>query len=217
MPGEDRRRQGEDGPIRLLLFDINGVLYDYDRPARIARLASITGRTPAAIDTAIWTSGFEDRGDAGDMDAAAYLAEFGARLGFPLTLAQWEQAAQASLAPVPDMLAIAERLRGSVALAALTNNNLLVRDRMDSLFPALRPIFGDRMFASSAFRLRKPDPAVYRHALAALGAAPEATLFIDDSRANVEGAVAAGLHGHHHTDAAAFAARLASFGLAGAP
>jgi len=55
--------------ILAILFDLNGVLYRYDRDARIACLAKITGRSPDAVKAAIWDSGFEDSGDAGAMDA----------------------------------------------------------------------------------------------------------------------------------------------------
>src|SRR5271166_3896382 len=60
---------GESGmtKISLILFDLNGVLYRYDRDARIAHLASVSGRTQEAIRTAIWDSGFEDSGDAGTL------------------------------------------------------------------------------------------------------------------------------------------------------
>jgi hypothetical protein len=60
--------------ISLILFDLNGVLYRYNRDARIAYLASISQRPAAAIKTATWDSGFEDLGDAGALDAAAYLS-----------------------------------------------------------------------------------------------------------------------------------------------
>ncbi len=33
-------------PIKLVLFDMEGVLSDYDRAARTARLADLTGRPP---------------------------------------------------------------------------------------------------------------------------------------------------------------------------
>lgn len=200
------------GRVSLILFDINGVLYDYDKKARIAALGRLSGRSENDIDCAIWKSGFEDRGDAGEMDAAAYLAEFGQRLGYALTADQWEEALASSLSPVPEALALAARAGGRARLGVLTNNNLLVRDRIDRLFPALRPIFGNGICVSSQFGIRKPEIEVYRRAAAALGAAPEATLFVDDSRANAAGAEKAGLLGYHYTGTAALEQRLREVG-----
>ncbi|MEZ5247455.1 MAG: HAD family phosphatase [Acidimicrobiales bacterium] len=48
---------------------------------------------------------------------------------------------------------------------------------------------------SSAVGLRKPDPAIYQHALAELGVAAADTVFLDDMVANVEAARAIGMHG----------------------
>jgi HAD superfamily hydrolase (TIGR01509 family) len=199
--------------VTLVLFDVNGVLYDYDRSVRVAHLAGATRKDPAAIDRAIWGSGFEDSGDAGAMDAAAYLRAFGRHLGHRLTADAWTDALRAGLTPIPPMLALAARLAARAKLAVLTNNNLLVRDRMDQLYPALRPIFGAAICVSSEFGIRKPEPEVYRRCLARLGVAADASLFIDDNAANVAGAEQAGLHGHHHTDEATLAARLAALGL----
>jgi putative hydrolase of the HAD superfamily len=39
----------------------------------------------------------------------------------------------------------------------------------------------------------KPNPELYRHALAKLGTQPEETLFIDDKRPNIEAARALGI------------------------
>lgn len=40
--------------IALILFDLNGVLYRYERDIRIAYLASVAKQTPAAVKAAIW-------------------------------------------------------------------------------------------------------------------------------------------------------------------
>jgi HAD superfamily hydrolase (TIGR01509 family) len=200
-------------PISLVLFDVNGVLYHYDKAARVAHLARLTGQQPAAVDRALWGSGFEDRGDAGEMDAGFYLRGFGACLGHPLTVDEWTDALLAALTPIPAMLALAERVGRRARLGILTNNNLLVRDRIDLLFPQLRPLFAGATCVSSEFGVRKPEPEVYRRCVARLGALPEQSLFIDDSAANVAGAEQAGLRGYRHTDEAALAARLAPLGL----
>lgn len=41
----------------------------------------------------------------------------------------------------------------------------------------------------------KPDPAIYQHALKALGMKPEETIFIDDAPRNITAAEALGIHG----------------------
>jgi putative hydrolase of the HAD superfamily len=200
-------------PPALVLFDVNGVLYRYDRAVRVASLSRFAGRPSQEIEAAIWGSGFEDLGDAGGLDADGYLRGFGKRLGRPIGRDDWRAAVVGALAPMEEMLAIASALVGRVRLGVLTNNNLLVRQEVDTLFPALRPIFGDAVCVSAEFGLRKPDAEVYRRCLARLGVTPAEVLFIDDSAENVRGAEQAGLAGHVYSSASAWRAQLATLRL----
>jgi len=192
---------------------MNEVLCRYDRDARIACLARVCAKAPSFVGAAIWGSGYEDRGDLGAMGAESYLSGFGARLGCALTLDQWIAALRAAVTPIPEALALAARVARAARVAALTNNNLLVAREIDAVFPELRAIFGDRFFVSAEFRARKPDPEAYRRCLARLGAAPDETLFVDDSAANVAGAERAGLVGHVYAGVEALTAALKREGL----
>ena len=198
--------------IALVLFDLNGVLYRYDRDARVNALASATNIPPAAITAAIWNSGYEDSGDAGAMNADAYLNGFCAQIS-GLTEAEWVAALQAAITPIPETLALMPRIRGGVICAVLTNNNLLVRRHFAKLYPEVATRVGDRAFVSAEFGARKPDPGAYRGCLARLGVHPAEALFIDDSQANVAGAHTAGLAAHHTTSPADLAAELERRGL----
>jgi epoxide hydrolase-like predicted phosphatase len=52
----------------------------------------------------------------------------------------------------------------------------------------------DLIIDSCDVGLRKPDPAIYRLTCERLGVAPEAAVFLDDTRRHVEGARQVGLH-----------------------
>jgi glucose-1-phosphatase len=152
--------------ISTLLFDMNDVLYSYDRSVRVTQIARICREPATAVAEAIWESGFEDSGDSGVMDADAYLAGFGERLGCPLTQEQWTEALRAAVTPIRKTLALAALVRRRARVAVLTNNNLLVKRAMDTVFPELRPIFGRDFFVSAEFHARKPEPEAYLRCLA---------------------------------------------------
>ena len=183
--------------IALVLFDLNGVLYQYDRAARIDALAAFSRLNADAIKAAVWDSGFEDSGDAGTLNAASYLHGFGAAMGHDLSEADWVAALRCAITPIPAALELLPRIRPTVASAVLTNNNLLVQKHFSTLYPEVAARMGNHAFVSAEFGARKPDPEVYRACLGRLGVAPEAALFIDDSEANVAGARSVGLSGHH--------------------
>ncbi len=78
-------------------------------------------------------------------------------------------------------------------LGLITNNVSEGRATWRAMLP-LDELF-EIVVDSSEVGMRKPNPAIYRHALALLGGvAPEAAVFLDDSPGNVLGAQQAGLH-----------------------
>lgn len=192
---------------------MDDVLCAYDWPRRVKLLADAGGLDRDEVSAAIWGSGFEDAADRGEMDAQAYLAGFNARAGLALSAEDWADLRASTMTPDPDMLALVERLKSSVDVALLTNNGHLTFQMMDRLFPEMRVLFGDRLLVSAMLGTHKPDPAVYRRALERLGFAPGQTLFVDDKPENIEGAVAAGLNGHHFTGIQALRLRLEGLGL----
>jgi putative hydrolase of the HAD superfamily len=203
--------------IDFILFDMDNVLCRYDRWARAARLAEISGNTKDEIHRAIWESGFERSGDDGTLTSAQYLQGFGRRIGYPLTLDEWLDARRASTEPDHDMLDVVRQLRASVEIAVLTNNSELVADHIDVLCPDLRPLFEQRIYASARFGAAKPDVACYQRCLAELRVRPETVLFVDDLAENVMGAKSAGLHAHHFISVEAFRKSLGNYDLAAPP
>ncbi len=201
--------------IKLVLFDMDNVLCEYDRGKRVACLAELAGSTSEFVHKAIWESGFEFLGDSGALDATDYLRGFGERIDYPLSLHEWIEARRCSMKADLAMLEIAGHLRGSVDIAVLTNNTTLVSDHIDTLLPELRALFGTRIYTSAQFKRAKPDPICYRLCLSELEAKPETVLFVDDLAANVAGARMAGLHAHHHTSVETFRQALSGYGLLG--
>jgi putative hydrolase of the HAD superfamily len=199
--------------ISLILFDLNGVLYRYDRDARIAHLAATAHLPPDAVMTAIWDSGFEDSGDAGALDAAGYLRGFGACIGYDLGEAEWLAAQKVAVTPIAETLGLVPRIHPAVRCAVLTNNNMLVLRHFSTLYPEIAALVGDGACVSAEFGARKPDPEAYRRCLSRLGAVPAETLFLDDSSANVSGAREAGLSGYVYAGPDALAAELSRRGL----
>lgn len=66
---------------------------------------------------------------------------------------------------------------------------------------------------SGEIRAIKPDRAIYDHHVRSFGLEPAATLFIDDSQKNVDGAIAAGWQAVLFTDATTLESDLVRFGI----
>ncbi|MCC8400370.1 HAD family phosphatase [Paraburkholderia sp. MMS20-SJTN17] len=200
-------------PVTLLLFDLEGVLSHYDRAARVQRLAAIAGCTEQTVHDAIWGSGLEARADGGEISDDEYLRELGALLNYPVSRAEWLDARLASITPNDPALALASRAAHRCRIAILTNNCHLLTDHIGYLNPPVARLFGPHVYSSAAFGAAKPARQTYLRCVERLGAAAVDTLFIDDTQANVDGALAAGLQGYRFVDAAALSAELARRGV----
>ena len=74
----------------------------------------------------------------------------------------------------------------------VTNNVVEFREHWKRTMP-MEELF-DSVVDSSEVGLRKPDPAIYRHALDDIGVPAERTLFLDDFEGNIEAARSTGMH-----------------------
>lgn len=98
------------------------------------------------------------------------------------------------LAPWPEAPAVLDALAGRVRLGVVTNcSSALGRAAAD----LVRADF-DAVSTAEAAGFYKPRPEPYRHALDMLGAAPERTLFVAGSAADVPGAADAGMTVYWH-------------------
>jgi len=178
----------------LVLFDLDGVLADYDRATRCAALALAGGASSAAVHEALFGGrGLELPSDRGEIGLSGYLARLQARHGWRISAPDFLAARHAATTVDPGMLALCERLAGQAALAIFSNNGRWVEGHAGDIMPALMPRFAGRIVCSGSLRALKPEPLAYAACLARLGGDAAATLFVDDRQDNVDGARAAGL------------------------
>ena len=100
----------------------------------------------------------------------------------------------AEMRPDPKMFVLAEALRAcGIKVGLLSNSwgNTYPRERIDALF--------DPVVISGEIGLRKPQAAIYEHALDLLGVPAGRVLFIDDAEPNILGAQAIGMRALLHT------------------
>lgn len=207
-----------EGP-RHVIFDLGGVLIDWNPRYLYRRLfdgdEAAMERFLAEVCTADWNLGF----DAGRPWAEG-IAELAARHPHEQAriAAYRERWIEMVAGPIRPTVAILKELDAQgVPLYALTNWSA---ETFALVRPRRRYAFLDRfraIFVSGELRLVKPDPAIYRHALAGIGAPARDCLFIDDSAANVATAAELGFFAHRFTDADRLRAELVRLGLLGEP
>jgi len=114
---------------------------------------------------------------------------------------------------IQENVALLGRLReAGVPNYCITNFSGPKFDLSKKRFPFLGGF--DGIIVSGDERLLKPEPAIYRLLLDRYGLEAETCLFIDDSKANVEGARAVGMQAIHFVEPMDLAAELNRYGIA---
>ena len=187
---------------RLLIFDLGGVLVDWDPRYVMASVIGDAARLEwflAHVCSEDWL-GPVDRGEPFADAVARRQAEFPAWAGEIDTYARrWPEMVRGAIPGTTELLR--ELHAAGVELTALSNWPAdtfgVARERFGVL-----EVFTD-VVVSGFVGLTKPDPAIYRLALDRAGRRPEECVFVDDRAVNVAAAEALGLEGIHFSDAAA--------------
>ncbi|GAA0441336.1 HAD family phosphatase [Streptomyces olivaceiscleroticus] len=192
----------------IVLFDLFGVLACHQRPGAMDRMAALSGAPPDAFTTAYWT--LRRPYDAGERTAFQYWTAVLDSLSLtagPDTIEELRLADIDSWSRVDDrMVTYAQSLRERAAVALLSNIPADHADAFRTAQPWLRHL--DHVAFSGKIKAAKPDPAAFRHCVAALHADPADFLFVDDRAENVRAAQATGMNGHLFTGREELAAAL---------
>jgi FMN phosphatase YigB (HAD superfamily) len=180
----------------LFLFDFDKTLYAYDFRKRLPKLAELTGVSQYALAKNWWEEGYEAAAEAGEFPSSEeYLAAFNEVTGGRLTVDGWREARRAAMTPIRGSIAALHRAAELGTVSLLSNNPIIFRDSLSELAPEVARVLGENDLVSAVLGARKPEERIYTRALSRFRIAPEDTLFIDDSAANVRGAEAVGIAG----------------------
>ena len=200
-------------PVRAVVFDLGGVLIDWD-PRHLYR--KLFGGDAAAMErflADVCSPAWNARQDAGRSwhDAVTSLAGEHPEQR-DLILAYDHRWAEMLGGPIQGTVEIVGELRAAgTPLAALSNWSAekfpVARRRYDFLG------WFDVVVISGEVGVSKPDPRIYRHLLERTGFDPATTLFVDDVPANLAVAADHGLQTHRFVDPPTLRAALEAIGL----
>jgi len=188
--------------IRNLVFDIGGVLLDYQPIKTCLRLADSPEDAQEIYRTLFQTPEWAQKLDQGLITEDEMLALCQSRLA---TQRQKEAAARIfqeyhddALTPMPGMESIVKSLhRRGFRIYLLSNTGIRIHRVLHKL-PGIKVI--DGFLFSYQEKLMKPDLHIYSRLLEKFSLQAKECLFVDDIQTNVDGAIAAGLQGYCFQD-----------------
>jgi 2-haloacid dehalogenase len=175
------------GPVKAVVFDLGGVLIDWDPRHLYRKLLADEAAVEeflATVCTPDWNLE-QDRGRPFAEGVAELVERFPAHAA---AIAAYHRRWPEMLAgDIPGAVEVLAELRAAgMPLYALTNWSAETFGFARERFPFLE--WFDGVLVSGEERLIKPDARFFRLLEDRFGLAPEATFYVDDSEANVEGA-----------------------------
>jgi FMN phosphatase YigB (HAD superfamily) len=183
-----------DLAIRTLLFDLGGVIIDFDFERAFRFWAARASCDPAELARRFSLDEPYEQHERGELSASGYFSALRCSLNVSLSddelTAGWNDVYSGISPGILAMLSIASQ---RFPLYAFTNSNPTHQSEWSVRFANELSIF-DTIFVSSELGLRKPDPEAFSEVARQTGFRVSEFFFFDDTPENVEGARTAGMH-----------------------
>ena len=181
--------------IRCVVFDYGNVLSLGQEASVAERMASICGLGADEFHERYWHRRLDY--DRGDLTGESYWATVVRDDKPPLDSQEVDHLISIDSEgwgrPSEPVLRWAEQLRREGVRLAVLSNMPLETSRYLVAHRSWLRAFDPRIFSCDV-RSVKPEPAIYRHCLKAVGFLPEEILFLDDKQQNVKAARQFGIH-----------------------
>ena len=199
--------------IKTIIFDLGKVIVDFDFNEAYRRMGALSGLDREEMRSRLRVNNLVPDFECGRIEAAPFVAEVNSRLGMSLAISDFTDLWNSIFHRQPLISeSLLEYLGRSHRLVLLSNTNTLHFEMIRDQFPHIAHFHS--LVLSHEVGALKPDPSIYRAAVAQSGCAADECLFFDDILENVEGAHAAGLHAEQFLGLAKLHRDLERYGIA---
>jgi FMN phosphatase YigB (HAD superfamily) len=170
--------------LRTLIFDLGRVLVPFDFDRIYPRLERLSGLGREEITERIRATNLVRPFEAGQIEAQEFVRRITGALGITLSYEEFAELWSGIFLPdtlIPDP--VIASLKNGHRLLLLSNTNAIHFEMIEANYPILRH-FDDYVLSYQVGAL-KPEPEIYREAIARAGCAPEECFFTDDIEENV--------------------------------
>jgi putative hydrolase of the HAD superfamily len=200
--------------IQTIIFDFGNVLAHFSHLKAATQLASYgpPGLNPQEVVNFVFEQDLEQRFEVAEVSGAEVLQLLRQRFGLRGSDEELALACGDMFTGNPATLEMVPGLSQRHRLLLLSNTNELHYRRFRTQFAPALDLF-HHLIVSHEVRLRKPNPAIYRHAQDVARCRPEEVVFIDDLATNIEAGRAAGWHAIQYTPRTDLRAELSRLGV----
>jgi len=201
--------------IKAVVFDLGGVLVDFDHGIAARRISAFCSKTPQEIFDLFFDSeitGLFEEGKIPPRDFFQRVKEMlGANLDYEGFLPIWNEIffLTEKNNSVYDLTKV---LRKRYRIALLSNINVLHFDYLKSTFPQIFDTF-HHIIASYETGFKKPQTQIYKRTFEILGVSPEEIFYTDDRPELIQSAQGLGVSGFVFKNIPQLKADLLSVGI----
>ncbi|MFP6768782.1 MAG: HAD family phosphatase [Planctomycetaceae bacterium] len=201
-----------DPTIRCILFDMGNVLVKFSHEVMFEQVAAVCGCSGSEIRRWLWDSGWQERFERGEIDAAAVVGELGRRVGRSVDVSDVMRAASDIFSLNESLLAVIDRLKlAGYRLVVLSNTCPPHVAWIEEHWDVLKR-FDARVFSYEVGAM-KPDAVIYETAARVAGCRMTECFFVDDLAENVRAARSLGIRGTVFTDVTGLVEALSCVGI----
>lgn len=191
--------------FKNIIFDLGGVIINLDEAKTVERLARVSALPAAAIQHHFLHFDAYKQFEKGQVPVGAFREAVRKEFKVKATDEEIDDCMNAMLLDIPgERIRLLGSLRAAHRLFLLSNTNEVHYACFNRILKettgdvSLGPYF-EKSYYSHLVHMRKPDLEVFEKVLSENGLVPADTLFIDDNRANLEGAKPTGISTFHIT------------------
>lgn len=185
--------------VKLIMFDLGGVLVQIAPEKFLTKVAQATGKSMDSIKPSLEDCKLIEALETGQLNPRKFYEQVKERTGVTWSYEQFVKAWNSII--VDENLEttwVLERLKSRYKLLVLTNTDPIHDTYIRSMWPVFTAI--PNWVASYVVGFRKPDPRIYELALAEADVQPAETVYIDDLAEHIETARHLGIPAIHFID-----------------
>lgn len=179
--------------IKYFFFDLGKVMLEFDHDRGCQQVAQVAGISSEKARQAMFDSGLEVDFEKGMMTPSEFATRFNELSGGQCENAELFEAMSDIFTPNEPVLNVVRQLaRQGKALGVLSNTCWAHWEFVCRNYSFIHECFPDWILSYEVGAM-KPDPKIYKAAIAKAGVEPGEIFFVDDRDDNVRGAIEAGL------------------------
>ena len=187
---------------RNIIFDLGGVLLNINPLLSLYEFEKISGLDQDELKNRLVNENIFENFDTGRLNPAQFRYELCRIMDCQVSDSEIDRAWNTLLLDFPlSRVNLLQQLRNNYRIFLLSNTNIIhfqyyTGDFYEKYGSSMTDLF-DMLFLSYEIGMHKPDAGIYAHLLRHAGIEPSESVFIDDSRANIDAAELQGIPGIH--------------------